>query len=185
MIDISALVQVKAFARQDAVALSVLWTASLAAYALSPSSSWGSLLALCTPFLVGWLLTRFRETALDGVISFRRGLAYCCYVFFYASLIFALVQYIYFRFLDGGRFAQMIDASLKVLEPFYQQQGISTKELETGSKIISMMSPIQLAFTFMMQNLFVGFLLSLPIALICQRRTKRQGAGDKQRHTRD
>ena len=72
MINIAALVQLKAFARQDGVFVALLWTASFLAVVLAPTSSWGSLLAMGTPFLVGYLLMRFRNGVLDGVISFRR-----------------------------------------------------------------------------------------------------------------
>jgi hypothetical protein len=169
MYNIAALVQLKAFARQDAIALAVLWSASFLAFMMNPSSSWGNLLAICTPFLVGWLLMRFRDTALDGFISFRRALAYCWYVFFYASLIFALVQYIYFQFFDHGKFMAFISDSLKLVEPFYKAQGVPMNEVRTAFKELSQMSAIQESFTFMMQNLFIGLVLGLPIALIGKR----------------
>lgn len=169
MYNIVALVQLKAFARQDAIALAVLWSASFLAFMMNPASSWGNLLALCTPFLVGWLLVRFRDTALDGAISFRRALAYCWYVFFYASLVFALVQYIYFRFFDHGKFMAFVTDSIKILEPYYLKQGVSMTEIKTALGELTQMSAIQQSFTFMMQNLFIGLLLGFPIALICKR----------------
>ena len=87
MINVTALVQLKAFARQDGVILALTWIASFILMIYTPQYSYGNLLALSTPFIVGWRLCAFRNYALDGKISFRRGFAYSCYTFFYASLV--------------------------------------------------------------------------------------------------
>ena len=104
-----ALVQLKAFARQDGAILWLLWTASFVGLIIDPAASWGSLFAFLTPFIVGWRLIKFRDEALDGAISFRRGYAYCWYVFFYGALLFAIEQYLYFCYLDNGTFATNVE----------------------------------------------------------------------------
>lgn len=164
-----ALIQVKAFARQDGVFLAILWLASFAATVWAPSSSMGSLLAIATPFMVGWLLKRFRDGALSGLISFRRGFAFSCFTFFYASMIFAIAQYLYLRFLDHGALLSTLQESMKAVDAIYRANGIATGDLKTGLALIGQLSPIQLTFTFMMQNIFIGFLLSFPIAWICKK----------------
>ncbi len=169
MINVTALIQLKAFARQDGFLLFLLWIASFAVIVTNPMSSWGSLLAMATPFYVGYLLARFRNYALDGAISFRRGLAFSLYTFFYASLLFAVAQYVYFRFLDNGALMTMLIASVKTLEPFYKAQGISVNELQNSLSMIGQLSPIEVAFVFMMQNILIGAVLSFPIAWIGKR----------------
>lgn len=170
MTRIEELAQLKAFARQDGFFLSLLWIASFAFIVAAPSSMMGNLLAFATPFFVGWRLCKFRDNALDGVISMRRGMAYCFYTFVYASLVFALAQFIYFRFLDHGNFFAMFSESMNNIGPVYEQYGISQQELKQTMDMMGSMSPIQWAFTFMMQNFIVGFFLSIPIAAICARR---------------
>jgi uncharacterized membrane protein YhdT len=172
MIDVVSIVQVKAFARQSGVFLALLWLASFAAMMYAPQSPWGSLLAITTPFLVGWLLKRFRDGALEGRISFRRSFAFSVLTFFYASMIFALGQYVYFRFLDHGAFLTNLLNDIKVIKEAYAQNGMSVKELEDGATLVGALSPIQLAFMFMMQNIFVGFVLSVPVALVCKKKQK-------------
>ena len=76
MIKLDNLIQLKAFARQDGALLSLLWTASFAAVIYAPQTPLGNILALATPFFIGWRLASFRNYALNGVISFRRGFAY-------------------------------------------------------------------------------------------------------------
>lgn len=170
MIRIEELAQLKAFARQDGLFLSLLWLASFAFIIAAPGSVMGNLLAFATPFFVGWRLCKFRDYARDGVISMRRGLAFSFYTFIYASLVFALIQFVYFRFIDQGRFFGMISESMSAIGPIYEQYGISTQEMKQTMDMMGSMSPIQWAFTFMMQNIVVGFFLSIPIAAICARK---------------
>ncbi|MCD8282659.1 MAG: DUF4199 domain-containing protein, partial [Prevotella sp.] len=98
------LLQVKAFARQDGIILALVWMLSMWLLICHPENSWGSILMLSTPFFVGWRLQVFRNKVLDGAISFRRGFCFSCYIFFYASIIFALGQFVYFQYLDHGTF---------------------------------------------------------------------------------
>lgn len=178
MINVTALIQLKAFARQDGFLLFLLWIASFAVIVNNPASSWGSLLAMATPFYVGYLLARFRNFALDGVISFRRALAFSLYTFFYASLLFAVAQFVYFRYLDNGTFMTMLLTSVKALEPAYRAQGISISELQQSLSMIGQLTPVETAFIFMMQNILIGAILSFPIAWI----GKRTALGKKLHH---
>lgn len=169
MINVMNLVQLKAFARQDGVLLALLWACSFLAVMLSPGSALGSLLALSTPFVVGWLLARFRDGALDGIISFRRAFAFSCYTFFYASLIFAAVQFVYFRFFDHGNLMSMMMENLRVMEQAASTQGAvgktSIAQMKETAQIVGQLSPVQITFVIMMDNLLVGAFMSLPIAL--------------------
>ncbi len=173
MIRIEDFIQVKAFARQDGAFLALLWTLSFAAMMFMPESTIGNLLALATPFFVGWRLCSFRNYALDGAISLRRGYCFSVYTFVYASIIFAVVQFLYFKFLDHGTFFTMLQASVTALENAYSQAGVSTDDLKTTLKLMQELSPINWAFIFMMQNMLTGVIVGLPIAVMC-RRTKRQ-----------
>ena len=172
MINVIALIQLRAFARQYGFFLFLLWMASFVAYFTNPASSWGSLLAMSTPFVVGWFLVRVRNGALDGHISFRRGLVFSFYTFFYASLLFAVAQYVYFRFFDNGALLSMMLATVKQLESVYKANGMSLNELRQSINAIGQLSPIEIAFVFMMQNFLFGLIMSFPIALICQRGMK-------------
>lgn len=164
-----ALVQLKAFARIDGFILAVVWTLSFVAVLVNPGSVWGSMLAIATPFVVAVRLRKFRNYALEGSISFRRGLLYSWYTFFYASVAFALVQYVYFQYLDHGHFLVLLSETCKALEQSYQAQGLSTQELKASVSMMESLSPVQTTFLFLTQNIFLGSLLSLPIAAICRR----------------
>ncbi len=158
--------QAQAFARQDSIIVAVLWLASMWSVIHHPTSSWGALLVVCTPFVIGWRMKTFRDDVLEGVMSFRRGLCYCGYVVFYASLLFAIGQYLYFRFLDGGTFVAMLSSAVDTVAPIYEQYGVSVAELRESEHLLSTMTPMQLTLTFMLQNLIAGIPLSLLLALI-------------------
>lgn len=130
-----------------------------------------SLLAIATPFIIGWRLIKFRNYALDGIISFRRALAYSWYTFFYAAVLFAVVQYLYFKFLDHGVLIQLMNETAQILIPIYKAQGLQETEIQNAIAMFGSLTPIQLAFMFMMQNIFIGLVLSLPIAAVCMRKT--------------
>ena len=168
MIKLDNLIQLKAFARQDGALLSLLWTASFAAVIYAPQTPLGNILALATPFFIGWRLTSFRNYALNGVISFRRGFAYSVFTTFYASAIFAIMQYLYFMFLDNNMFMAMITKTMKDIMPIYAENGFPVEEINKE------LTPIQWAFMFMMQNIFIGFILAFPIAAVCSRRAGRK-----------
>lgn len=169
MIKIEDLVQLKAFARQDGAILCLLWAASFMALMYMPESGLGNILALTTPFLVGWRLCSFRNYALGGFISFRRSYGYCAYTFIYASIIFALAQYLYFKFLDNGTFYAMVATSATTMSEVYRQAGMSTQDIDAALGMMKSLSPIHWAFIFMMQDFIVGLVLSLPIAAACRR----------------
>lgn len=169
MIKIEDLIQLKAFARQDGLLLAALWTASFALIVCMPGSALGNLLAIATPLFVGWRLRAFRDHALDGTITMRRAYGYSAYTFFYASLIFAVAQYAYFKFLDNGAFMQLIDSSARIITDAYRQSGIDTADMDNAIAAMHTLTPVNWAFMFMMQNICIGAVLSLPIAAVMKR----------------
>ena len=77
MIDFNAITQTKAFARQDGVFLSMLWIVTFALVIYAPQTDLGGLLVFSTPLFVAWRMIKFRNYALDGVMSYRKALVYC------------------------------------------------------------------------------------------------------------
>lgn len=165
MIDKKTIAQVKAYARIDGALLSLVWIASFAITIMQPTNIFGQILTLCTPFFVGWRQIKFRNEVLDGHISFRRAYTYCFYTFIYAALIFAIVQYVYFRFLDHGRFTSMMVDTLNMLAPVYEKNGVPREQIDEVSKTIMKTSPAELTFIFMVQNILVGMVVSIFIAV--------------------
>ena len=173
MINIRAINQTKAFARQDGALLALLWISAFALTILTPQSSIGGLLALSTPFFVVWRMISFRNYALEGSISYRRALVYCMYTFFYSSLIFGVAQFLYFRFLDQGRFMGTVSTMMLAMQTAYKQNGIDTKEINDAMTLINTMTPLELSFMIMMYNLVIGWISSIFIAALTKLKTKK------------
>ena len=149
--------------------MGLLWTASFVLLILFPGNALSVLLALATPLLLGWRLRVFRDYALEGRISFGRAYLYCLYTFFFAAILFGLVQLVYFRFLDHGMFAQFLRTSVEQSMEIYNQAGIDTNQLNESINLFEQTSPANLAFMFMMQNMVIGSLLSVAVAAMMKR----------------
>ena len=173
-------VQLKAFARIDGALLALLWVASFACYIVGLTNSvlgFVSVGMVCfTPFFVAKRLRSFRDYAREGVLSFLRGWAYGALMFFYAGLLFAIVQYAYFSYLDHG---YVLNAVEKMAEMPEFVQMLSQYEMEqTFQQMlqeIRQVRPIDLALNMLSTNLMAGVLLGLPIAAFVRSASKPAG----------
>lgn len=171
MINPNEFVQLKAFARQDGTFLGLIWIVSFACYVgefhYSPLGMLAMILAVISPFFVIMRLKKFRDNVRNGVISFRRALWYCIFSFLYASLLFAIIQYLYFAFIDKGFLVQQYEAMMSTSEA-KQVMNIYkiANEMEDGISAFARLTPIEKALNFLTMNLTVGAILSFPIAAI-------------------
>lgn len=164
-----AFIQLKAFARIDGLLMALLWAGSFLMVCQDPQSVFGSLLILATPFVAAQRLKTFRDHVLDGLISLRRGYAYLWFVFFYAALLFAAFQFVYFRFFDHGTFMAMIISTCQTIEQIYKSQHLPVAELHQTINQLRSIGDVDLVLAFYSQNLFLCTLLSLPVAAIMRR----------------
>ena len=171
-------VQLKAFARQDGALLALLWVATFLLYIIGVSNQLLGLVAfflMCyTPFFVGERLAKFRDYGREGIISFRRGYAYTVFVFFYGGVLFAIVQYLYFAFMDHGfllsQFSRMI--SSEEMQQALKHYGMTQMVDETMQEMANT-RPIDYALNMLTINISLGFIMGLPLGLIMQRSVKR------------
>ena len=169
-------IQLRAFARIDGLKLFVLWLGSFLCYVQGLHSPGlgivAMMLALMTPILSYRLLRKFRDEGLDGVISFGRGWLYVFFQFFYASLLFAIAQYVYFAYIDKGTFmSEMTELfSAPETKEAFRQMGMG-KGIEETLSVMSQMRPIDLVLNVLVSNLFVGALLGLILAAFSKRDT--------------
>lgn len=169
-------IQLKAFARIDGALLSVLWLCSFGCYVAGLTNPWlsmvGLLLIVLTPFFVAGRLRKFRDEALQGVISFLRAYAYSILIFFYAGILFAIAQYAYFAYLDQGfllgSLRQMIE-SPEAAEAI-KQTGMGDA-LNESLNMMGQMRPIDVALNMLSTNISIGIVLGLPIAALLYRKS--------------
>lgn len=184
MIKSQDIIQLRAFARQDGLLLALFWAISFAATIYLPDSSVGQFLILATPFFIWWRLASFRNSALNGVISYLRAWAYTMHTIFYAALVFAVVQYIYFRYLDNGRFVMQLTQALDIMRSISQdnpqdtQMPLMLKKMEASVDELRQSTPIEITFIFMMMHLWMGFFISFVIAAFGKKSDKRITTND-------
>jgi hypothetical protein len=122
-------------------------------------------LMVTTPFFVSRRLMKFRDEGLGGTISFGRGWGYSLYTFFYASILLALAQYVYFAYIDQGYLMQSFSQALtsaearQMIEQYGMQQAIEESLEQFGR-----MRPIDYVLNILTVNIMIGAVLALPIA---------------------
>jgi len=170
-------IQLKAFARVDGALLAVLWVASFACYIAGIANPVYAMMAIVlmviTPFFVGRRLGKFRDEGRDGIISFGRGWAYAIFVFFYAAILLAVAQYVYFAYMDQGYFLMSFSKSMSSpeTEQLLQQAGL-LQAMKDSLEMMGQMRPIDYALNVLTVNIALGIVLGLPIAALMQRRLK-------------
>ena len=151
--------QLSAYARYDGFYLSILWVASFActlgASLLPLLGHFSTLLLFSSPFFVAYRLRLFRDEGRNGIISYGRGLFYCLRVFFNASVLFSLLQWLYMSYLDNGRIYRMMTTLFSTLPDILQ--------------------PTFFASVSFIYSIIIGVFCSLIIAAVMTRTVKRAG----------
>ncbi|MCR4852695.1 MAG: DUF4199 domain-containing protein [Prevotella sp.] len=171
--------QVKAFARVDGVLVTLLWTVS---FVCAMKMGKNPMLFLVALGIGAWSLAyaalrlkRFRDQVLDGFISYRRALAYSILTYLYASLLFAVVQYLYFQFIDGGEFLrqQLVMLNDPEAQKMMQQvYGLTKEDISFVVQNIGALTPIRIAMQFFTMDVMLGVFVSIPVALLMKREKK-------------
>lgn len=168
-------VQLRAYARNFGGVMGLWWFLSFACFVgvlCEPALSFAfDLSIVAVPFIATYIIRYYRDRILGGVISFRRAFAYIFLVFFYATLILSIVQWVYFTYLDNGRMvASMLERiNSPEMAPVIEAYKIPRQELIEQMNLISESRPIDLVFSFMWFDLFACAMISFVVALICKR----------------
>lgn len=125
---------------------------------------WG--MSLVVPYLAYLLTKRYRED-LGGVISFSQAWRFGVLIYLFAAMLVSVMHYVFYRFVAPPDF----------LSSAVEQTIASLKQMQVDSKVISSIesmnfSPIHMALQGILNNIFYGIILSLPVAaLVCRRKS--------------
>lgn len=121
-------------------------------------------------------LRNFRDNILDGVISYWRAYGYSLLTYFYAALLLAAAQYIYFQFIDHGFLLNQYTAmtSSPEFKSMMTLYGIKADEMKLTMDTIATLRPIDIALQFLTTNLFLGIVISWPMAALIKSKYKRK-----------
>ena len=168
-------IQMKAFARIDGALLAVLWIASFACYVAGIANplygTMALMLMVATPFFVAFRLGKFRDEGRDGIISLSRGWAYSVYVFFYAAILMAVAQYVYFAYIDQGYLMQSFTTTLSTPEAKQMMEQYGLKQaMDESLEMMGQLRPIDYALNVLTVNIMAGIVLGFPIAALMRRK---------------
>ncbi|MCI6671161.1 MAG: DUF4199 domain-containing protein [Prevotella sp.] len=168
--------QLRAFAWYDGIYLSIIWMASFACFLAATWQSLlgqvSSLLILSTPFFVAFRLKKFRDTALEGAISFNRACVYNLRVFFNAALLFSIMQYAYMAFVDHGKVAQIVTATM--MRPEYDEvyKMMQVDKEQFLQFIPEAFSPLPMTLNSFIYEIIFGVFFGIIIAALMAKKKK-------------
>lgn len=88
-------------------------------------------------------------------------------------MLTAVAHYIYFRFIDEGYLVNMYLNQLEAIKSSATGEMLtSVDQLITAFSVVSSLSPLEITFQLISQNVIYGTLLALPTALLVMRRKK-------------
>lgn len=172
--------QIKAFARIDGAIMGVMWIISFVCFIAQfymPLLNMAALIFGIASIIVSAIrLRNFRDNILDGVISYWRAYGYSLLTYFYAALLLAAAQYIYFQFIDHGFLLNQYTAmtSSPEFKSMMTLYGIKADEMKLTMDTIATLRPIDIALQFLTTNLFFGIVISWPMAALIKSKYKRK-----------
>ncbi len=125
---------------------------------------WG--MSLVVPYLAYLLTKRYRDD-LGGVITFGQAWRFGVLLYLFAAMLVSIMHYVFYRFVAPPDF----------LSSAVEQTIASLKQMQVDSTVISSIesmnfSPIHMALQGILNNIFYGIILSLPVAaLVCRRKS--------------
>lgn len=130
-------------------------------------------LTLGVPVLGYVFAKKFRDRYCEGTVTFSRAFLFTTFMYLFASMFVAVVHYIYFRYIDGGF---VFDAYREILNQLKETAGTelmsSLNQFEEVINLSSALTPLQLTFQLISNNMFYGMLIAVPTALLVMRKKK-------------
>lgn len=172
--------QIKAYARIDGGIMGLMWIISFACFIgqfYMPLLNMAAVVFGVASLIMSAIrLRNFRDNILEGVISYWRAYGYSILTYFYAALLLAAAQYIYFQFIDHGfminQYTEMTSSpEFKSMMTLY---GIKADEMKLTMDTIASLRPIDIALQFLTTNIFMGIIISCPIAALIRSKYKRK-----------
>ncbi|MBO4851314.1 MAG: DUF4199 domain-containing protein [Prevotella sp.] len=172
--------QLRAFARWDGARLGMMWVASFALFVASFSYPFCGILwmatMVATPFLVASLTRAYSEQTPEKHVSYSMAFSHSSRTVFYASLILAIAQWVYFQFMDNGF---LINTYAAILTDKENAQRLATmgytKEM-IGQMLDAFraLRPIDIVLQMMFLNMVAGLIISITTALYVSFRHTKQ-----------
>lgn len=123
-------------------------------------------LTLYVPFAGYKLVKAYRRDYCEENLSFGQAFLFTNSLFFFATMFTAVGHYIYFRYIDRGFIFEQYSIALENLREVMGETDLqqSITQMEEALTAINTLTPIELTFQLISQNIFFGLIISLIIA---------------------
>lgn len=149
---------------------SIMYLLLFAATTSIPAMFLCMILFFASPFIAAKFAIRHRKKELDNTMTYMQAWIFMFYMYISATLLSALVSYIYFRFIDGGTFFitlnTILDESMKVAGT----DGQLLQQVEQTKAIIDKTSTSDFVWQLMNNNLMNATIMPLVIALFVKKK---------------
>jgi hypothetical protein len=132
-------------------------------------------LTLGVPVLGYIFAKKFRDRYCDGAVTFSRAFLFTTFMYMFASIFVAVAHYIYFRYIDGGFVIETYQAMWsQIKETASAELMPALKQYDEALNLIAGLTPLELTFQMITNNIFFGMLMAIPTALLVMRKKKNQ-----------
>lgn len=151
------------------------WIAKFTLFPLGLSSPFLLLiflgLTLYVPFLGFKYTKKYREQVLGGSISFLHAWAFNLLLYAFAALLTSMAHYVYFQFIDHDYILSTYQTLLEEVSAT-AAPGMESyiSQLKTNLELVKSLSPLDITFQLISQNIFYGSLIALPTALFAMKK---------------
>ena len=133
------------------------------------------ILTLAVPVLGYVFARKYREQQCEGVLSFSKAYIFTIFMYMFASLLVAVVHYLYFRYMDNGlivnTYQGMIDQMTAIST---EEMKVSLDQFRIALDVISSLTPLEITMQLLTQNVFYCTILAIPTALLIMRNKKKE-----------
>lgn len=154
--------------------LGIIWIAATASYIGGLNNPillfLSMILAFASPFYAGAFAIKFRKNECMNTMTFLQAWLFVMIMYICASLLLAIVHYIYFAFIDNGYLAQIfIENANNVLEQDALLTAEGITQIETAKKLIQTITPTEWSISFLSMNLMTATFLAPVTALFVRK----------------
>lgn len=163
--------QLSAFARIDGAKLGVFWILSFALFVGNYYYPICGILWMATmiytPFFVAFRTKAYADTLPEGRIGYFHAYLHSVLTVFYGSLILAIVQWMYFQYIDHGMVINSYTTLLSDKEVLKSMEslGYSKSMVDEFVAHLRQLRPIDIAIQMLWSNLMAGIVLGTTTAL--------------------
>lgn len=157
------------YTTQTSVILGVFWILKYLLVVLGSNNTalnlLGNLLSFGTPLILFYFLVRYNSEILKNKMKYWHGVQFSILLFFFASILEAMIVFIHVRWLDPTFISSLYNSLIELAQTLNISQALTTQLME---------QPLPSSFSYVFNNViladvFLGLILSLFIVPLAKK----------------